>query len=78
MTAIFQSAGGALANNPFVDQSVAMPAQGKAFVLPGRNTNISSGRLDFTSTADIAPAQQVRQDGWAHGFDDASPSSIRN
>lgn len=78
MTAIFLSAGGALANNPFVDQSVAMPARGKAFVLPGRNTNISSGRLEFTSTADIAPAQQVRHDGWAHRSDDASPSRFRN
>lgn len=78
ITAIVFSTGIASAENPFVGQPEAMAAQDKAFVLPGQDVNTSFRKLDFTSTAAIAPAKQVAENGSAHRFGDASPSSYQN
>ncbi|MCK4205018.1 hypothetical protein J3U99_09585 [Brucella pituitosa] len=78
ITAIVLNTGAALAENPFVGQPEAMAAQDKAFVLPGRDVNFPARKLDFTSTAAITPATQVKEDGSAHRFGDASPSSFQN
>ena len=78
ITAIVLSTGAALAENPFVGQPEAMAEQDKAFVLPGRDVNLPVRKLDFTSTAAITPATQVKEDGSAHRFGDASPSSFQN
>lgn len=78
ITAIVLNTGAALAENPFVGQPEAMAAQDKAFVLPGRDVNSSFLKLDFTSTAAIVPAKEVTENGSAHRFGDASPSSFQN
>ena len=56
-----------------------MAAQDKAFVLPGE-TPVASTRsnIDYTAPAAIRQSAPVSQDGSAHRFGDASPSSYQN
>lgn len=77
VTAIVLGTGAALAENPYVGQPEAMAAQDRAFSQSGRASNAPSDKLDFTSPAAIAPAPNEFQDGSAHRFGDASPSSYR-
>lgn len=77
--AVALSAGAAYAENPFVGQPAEMAAQDKAFVLPGE-TPVASTRsnIDYTAPAAIRQSAPVNQDGSAHRFGDASPSSYQN
>lgn len=77
--AVALSAGAAYAENPFVGQPPAMAAQDKAFILPG-NAMAASMRsnIDYTAPAAIRQSASVYQNGSAHRFGDASPSSYQN
>ncbi|KAB2673778.1 hypothetical protein F9K85_19310 [Brucella tritici] len=77
--AVALSAGAAYAGNPFVGEPPAMAAQDKTFVLPGEAPVASTHRtVDYTATAAIHRSAPVNQDGSAHRFGDASPSSYQN
>jgi len=75
--AVVLSAGAAYAENPYVGEPADMAAQDKAFMLPGAIAVTSTrSNIDYTAPASIkAP---VHQDGSAHRFGDASPSSYQN
>src|SRR5690606_14223040 len=77
--AVALSAGAAYAENPIVGQPAEMAAQDKAFVLLAENP-VSSTRsnIDYTAPAAIRQSAPVSQDGSAHRFGDASPSSYQN
>lgn len=76
--AVALSAGAAYAENPYVGEPPAMAAQDKAFGLPGQAPVTSTrGNIDYTAPAAIRQSAPVYQDGSAHRFGDASPSSYQ-
>ncbi len=71
--AVALSAGAAYAENPFAGKPAAMAAQEKAFLAPSSGA-VVRGNVDYTAPA----SNHGAQDGSAHRFGDASPSSYEN
>ncbi|MDH7789043.1 hypothetical protein QBD01_005094 [Ochrobactrum sp. 19YEA23] len=77
--AVALSAGAAYAENPYVGMPESQVAQEKAFQQPNSGPLFSTkGNVDYTATATIRHSAPVYQDGSAHRFGDASPSSYEN
>ncbi len=75
--AVALSAGAAYAGNPYVGEPANMAAQDKAFMQPGQ-APVARGNIDYTAPASIRQSAPVYQNGSAHRFGDASPSSYQN
>jgi len=75
--AVALSAGAAYAENPYVGEPANMAAQDKAFMEPGQ-APVALGNIDYTAPASIRQSAPVYQNGSAHRFGDASPSSYQN
>ena len=73
IAALTLSAGGAFAENSHVGEPATLYAQDRAS-LASKQTAL---KLDYTATASIYKGKTVYQDGSAHRFGDASPSSYK-